>query len=148
MKLVINKCYGGFGLSPIAQKRYLKLVGKECFFYKQTKYKFDGGVNEYTRLSMKEATKCTFCDTVTEDLGKTTTDIGRSKNSKHPDVYWYYGNIERNDPLLVKVVEELGCDAASAQLAELEIVDIPDDVEYTINEYDGIESVHESHRSW
>jgi len=148
MKLVINRCYGGFGLSPTAQKRYLELVGKRCFFYKQTKYKFDGGVDEYTRLTLKEANDCAFCDTVTEDLGKTTADIGGSNKSKHPDVYWYYGRFERNDPLLVQVVEELGSDTASAQLAELEIVDIPDDVEYTIGNYDGIESVHEAHRSW
>lgn len=35
MKLVVNKCHGGFGLSPIAIAEYLKLKGKECFFYKK-----------------------------------------------------------------------------------------------------------------
>jgi len=28
------------------------------------------------------------------------------------------------------------------------VVDIPDDIEYEIDDYDGIESVHEAHRSW
>ena len=32
-EVVINSCYGGFGLSPKAIKRYLELKGKECFFY-------------------------------------------------------------------------------------------------------------------
>jgi hypothetical protein len=30
----------------------------------------------------------------------------------------------------------------------LEIVEIPDDVEYTIEEYDGLEHIAEKHRTW
>lgn len=33
MKVVINRCFGGFGLSPLAVKEYLKRKGKECFCY-------------------------------------------------------------------------------------------------------------------
>ena len=32
-KVVINKCYGGFGLSTLAIKEYLKLKGKQAYFY-------------------------------------------------------------------------------------------------------------------
>jgi hypothetical protein len=39
MEIVLNKCYGGFGLSNIAVKEYLKRKGKQCYFYKQIKYK-------------------------------------------------------------------------------------------------------------
>ena len=145
-KIVVNRCYGGFGLSPKAQMRYLELVGKKCFFYKQTKYNFEGGYEEYTRIPIEEADS--FCYTVTEYLGETTRDIGGSRKSKHPDVFWYYGNLERNDPILIEVVEELGPKVASGSLSELEIVDIPDGIDYEISDYDGIESVHESHRSW
>jgi len=33
MKIVINKCYGGFGLSPLAIKELAKLNKKKCYFF-------------------------------------------------------------------------------------------------------------------
>ena len=56
-------------------------------------------------------------------------------------------NIDRDDPDLVRVVEELE-DAASGRYAELRIVEIPDGVEWDIEEYDGLEWVAEKHRTW
>jgi hypothetical protein len=44
-------------------------------------------------------------------------------------------------------VEDLG-DKASNWAAKLEVVEIPDGVEWEIDEYDGIETVDEKHRSW
>lgn len=90
MKIVINKCYGGFGLSPLARKKYHELGG------------------------------------------------GVLKDYEYP---------ERSDPLLVKVVEELG-ESANGGFAELKVVEIPDDVDFTIEEYDGVEWVSETHRTW
>lgn len=62
--------------------------------------------------------------------------------------YFYYGNIERTDEDLVKVVETLGSEKASGRLSQLQVVEIPDDVVWELDEYDGIETVHEIHRSW
>jgi hypothetical protein len=44
-------------------------------------------------------------------------------------------------------VEELG-DKASGQFAELVVVEIPDGVDYEIDEYDGNEHIAEKHRTW
>jgi hypothetical protein len=55
--------------------------------------------------------------------------------------------LSRNDPDLVAAVEELGADASS-RYAELKVVDVPDEVDWYISEYDGLEEVHERHRSW
>lgn len=33
MKVVINRCYGGFGLSPRAYTRIFEIMGKECCLY-------------------------------------------------------------------------------------------------------------------
>jgi hypothetical protein len=62
----------------------------------------------------------------------------------------FYGNYyaERNDPLLIQVIEELGCEKAGGRHAEIKIVEIPDGIEFEIDEYDGMESVEETHRSW
>jgi len=92
MKIVINKCYGGFGLSKEAMDLYLERKGMQ---------------------------------------GEKLHD----------------SEIERDDPVLVEVVEELGI-LASGKYAEVEVVDIPDDVEWEIEEYDGNEWVAERHRTW
>ena len=63
------------------------------------------------------------------------------------DHYWLDHHIERNCPHLVQVVEEFGTEA-NGWAANLQIVEIPDDVEWEIHEYDGIESIHEKHRVW
>jgi hypothetical protein len=55
--------------------------------------------------------------------------------------------IERNDPVLVQVVEEMG-DKANGRYAKLAVVEIPDDVDYTVEEYDGMEHIAEAHRTW
>ena len=49
-------------------------------------------------------------------------------------------DIERTDPALVQVVEELG-EAANGRSAALRIVELPAGTLYRIDEYDGVESV-------
>jgi hypothetical protein len=61
--------------------------------------------------------------------------------------YAYCEDDKRNDPKLVECVERLG-KAASGAIADLEVVEIPDGVEWTIEEYDGSEWVAEKHRTW
>ena len=56
-------------------------------------------------------------------------------------------DIERDDPHLVKVVETLG-KKANGRFARLKVVDIPEDVDWQIEEYDGLEWVAEMHRTW
>jgi len=60
---------------------------------------------------------------------------------------YFESEIERNDPVLVQIVEEMG-DEANGNYSSLKIVEIPDDVKWYIGEYDGMESVHEEHRIW
>jgi hypothetical protein len=59
---------------------------------------------------------------------------------------WSY-TLERNDPILIEVIEELG-ETANGSYAELKIVEIPDDINWVIQEYDGIEWVAEVHQTW
>ena len=92
MKVVINDCYGGFGLTEAA-------------------------LNEY----------------------KSRKDI--------TDPNFYYYDIPRDCPVLVAMIEEQG-NAVDGQFAELRIVDVPDDVNWYIEEYDGNEHVAERHRTW
>jgi hypothetical protein len=56
-------------------------------------------------------------------------------------------DIERNDPVLVKVVEELGSKSFGFA-ANLKIVEVPDDVNWEVVQYDGLEHIAEKHRTW
>jgi len=60
----------------------------------------------------------------------------------------YDRTIDRTDPDLIRIVEEMGSDAASSRHADLIIIEIPDDIEYVIEEYDGREHIAEKHRTW
>lgn len=53
----------------------------------------------------------------------------------------------RTDERLIKVIEELG-KKASGQMACVVIIEIPDGIDFEIDNYDGIETIHEKHRSW
>ena len=54
----------------------------------------------------------------------------------------------RTDPKLIELMETKGSQWCSGYLSELKVVEIPDDVEWEISEYDGIEWVSEVHREW
>ena len=56
--------------------------------------------------------------------------------------------IPRNDPILVEIVENLKTKKAGNRFASLKVVEIPDDVEWEIKEYDGMEWIAEVHRTW
>jgi len=57
----------------------------------------------------------------------------------------FYEN--RADADLIAVIEQLG-EAANGNYANIKIVEIPDNVDWHIVEYDGLEHVAEAHRTW
>jgi hypothetical protein len=68
-------------------------------------------------------------------------------NERAGTVITHERDIGRNNPILVEIVEQLG-ESADGRYAELKVVDIPDDVQWHIDEYDGWETIHENHRVW
>jgi hypothetical protein len=56
------------------------------------------------------------------------------------NLYFSDRDFERNDPILVQVVEELG-DKANGSCAKLRIAEVTAGTLYRIDEYDGFESV-------
>ena len=131
MKIVINNCHGGFGLSDEAIERYIDLRGLALFKDFNSTWK----TNSYYTVPVADYKKAY------------EQDVKEGGYYKSNDLYWSERNIERNDPLLVQVVEEMG-DNADGQFSSLKVVDIPDDVEWQIEDYDGAEWVAEKHRTW
>lgn len=115
MKIVINSCYGGFGLSDKAIEYYgeLKNLG---LIKKKGKYFNLAGYDWY---------------------------VGEVNDEN----FFHEKSIDRNDLDLIRVVEELGKES-NGKYSELKIVEVPDDIEWEIDEYDGCESVAEKHRVW
>ena len=63
------------------------------------------------------------------------------------DPNFHSRNIPRDDEHLIAVVELRGIEANN-RFSELKIVEIPDDVNWYVEEYDGREWVAERHRTW
>ena len=117
MKVVINRCYGGFGLSEEAMMMY----------------------SDVKRLNLKVVRDKKF-----DSLGITHYYLDGIESN---ETYFSDRRIERNDKELVAIVELLG-DKANGGYADLRIVEIPDGVDWEIEEYDGKEWVSEVHRTW
>ena len=137
MKIVINSCFGGFGLSIAGIKRYAEIKGIELYPFINTNYTYENCQS----LTWAE----TLTSTQTINIHFSTKPIVDGKYEETS--YWCYNNTKRDDEALVKVVEELG-ELASGEYAKLTVVEIPDDVEWHIEEYDGIETIAENHRKW
>jgi len=119
MKVAINRCYGGFGLSEAAVDALL--IRKGIAFVKTpSKYESLCGPDYYTPGHVNE-------------------------DEHYISTYSLHDN--RADPDLIAVIEQLG-KKANGSCADLKIVEIPDDVEWEISEYDGNEHVAECHRTW
>lgn len=156
MKLVINKCFGGFGVShaclwELIQRKAacVKVTPIDEYFGKgERKQEWLARDREYLSRSEKPDP---FLKTLPEGwqasfMGSVLYDLNAGKVYGINDRY--DAAPAREDPDLVALVEERGSEWASSSLAKLEVVSIPDGVDYEIDEYDGIESVHEKHRVW
>jgi hypothetical protein len=63
------------------------------------------------------------------------------------DQYWDGRTIKRDDPVLVDIVREMG-EVADGDFASLRVVELPADVDWIVEEYDGREWIAERHRTW
>jgi len=116
-KIVINTCYGGFGLSEEGMRLYAQKKGLPFYVWNPDE----------------------------SDLFKQYFTADPSVMATIDDDFWRkhsldYYDIDRTDPALVEVVEELG-EEASGDCAELVVVDLPKGTLYRITEYDGYERI-------
>ena len=113
-KIVINNCYGGYGVSDTVVTYIMKKLSKsklealEADYYKEIEEVHDGNFNNWTFLEHVQYH-------ISEDMA-------------------------RHDPLLVEAVEN--CAEPHGFCANLRICEIKGN-RYIIKEYDGLESISE-----
>jgi hypothetical protein len=129
MKLVINKCFGGFGVSIAAMK---EMIGKCPHVIANDPIKWYGSKEKW-EAAIADPNNIHRDYMYFDDRNWVVTDDHRSD--------------ARDCPVLVATVERMGA-AASSSLAKLRVVEIPDGIEYDVDEYDGIEHVAEKHQTW
>jgi len=125
-KIVYNACYGGFSLSHEAIMRYAEIKGITLYIEKKYGYShyYLCPPEEYDRISAEEQAK----------------PVSPDRYERSNALYLSDRDFERNDPILVQVVEELG-EKANGRCAKLRIAEVPAGTLYRIDEYDGFESV-------
>lgn len=143
MKVVVNRCFGGFGLSVAAIKE-LVLMGRGDLVGEYPIKKFYGKSGKAILTDWEGAIN------IGDGFLQTRNEIV-SLLRKDDLIYTGLGSSDskyRSDPDLVRLVEEKGSKFCSGHYAKLEVVHIPDDVDFEITDYDGMESIEEAHRSW
>ena len=146
MKLVINSCYGGFSLSHKGVMEYAKRAGIKLYAYVDARYlhknlnKPDIYKSKPKYVPYDKKVKA-FC------IHYYTAPIRKGNVDDYDFNYFSIRDVLRYDTNLVATVEHLK-EEANGECAKLKIVEIPDGIDYEISEYDGIESIEETHRSW
>lgn len=148
MKVVINVCFGGFGISPEAALWLLERGYDEPEFktpindYYGPNHKDEGLLGKTTQL--KE-----FRKYLKTPKNKRQVRSSLFITTFSPDEKFVLSTRpeNRSHPLLIECVETLKEDSWGA-CGQLKVVEIPDGVDYTIEEYDGNEHIAERHRTW
>ena len=138
-RIVINTCHGGFGLSNDAVLRYLELSGIPVWS------EINGGLIpfKYWLVPPEERMK----EVSAQEWASMPIAERQAYNTKYSEQVFYDKDVRRDDPYLVKTVLELG-ENANGRHADLKVVEVPADVNWVIEEYDGKEWVAEVHRTW
>ena len=129
-KIVLNKCFGGFGLSPTAFKMLWKMKGFEVYPYRE----------KNDNIILSENREPHFWLKIDPISLKKEFSLLKKKRNKISIIYQKYHceDIKRDDPDLIKIVEEFGS-SANGEYADLKIVEI--NINIQVDNFDGIESV-------
>jgi hypothetical protein len=145
MKVIINVRYGGFGLSDAA---YERLIALGVPVRKYIEEQFDHQARMFRREPANEGRIIFDRELTPPETDAVSAIYHQHKPGGLLGRYWDgWTDKARSDPMIVQVVEELG-DKANGPHAKLKVVEIPDDVEWEIEEYDGAEWIAEKHRTW
>lgn len=134
VKVVINKCYGGFGIS---QKALMQLIESNSTIVEKTPEKeYFPDDDKVYKTNKERQQHIDWCEMIWQNgFVYRLDDMGANRHTV------------RANPDLIRVVEALR-EEANGMHAELKIVEIPADIGWSVHEYDGVEWIAEDHRTW
>lgn len=134
-KIVYNGCYGGFGVSEAGMSRYAEIKGIALYPEHDKRFSSLGVVTYWIVPPGQRPAKLEG-----EAWHLASFEERKAFNKAYREATLDPTKIDRSDPALAQVVEELGT-AANGMFAELKIKELPSGTAYRIDEYDGNESV-------
>lgn len=144
MKVVINVCYGGFGVSTAALIELIKMKSELVKIVPIEKFSGCKNLQEYRKKNPYRVRNCNI--KVRGFERDNSPDVLFKKDMVYtPKDGRFLSFRSHND--LIEIVEKLG-KKSWGEFAELKIIEVPDDVDWIVDEYDGRETVEEVHRSW
>jgi len=119
-RIVINRCFGGFCFSD---EGYEWLIAEKKWTV--TTWNDEG---EYTDpdAQIVEMSELSF------------KHYGLVANDSAPKF--------RTNPDVIEMIEKLGKRASDSVVSDIQIVEVPDDIDWVIDEYDGKERIREIHK--
>jgi hypothetical protein len=136
-KVVINACFGGFSVSEAALQQYAKIKGIELWI----------GPGKFMKTFWTVPPEERQTETTPLEWHEWPLEQRQAWNTRYAVEHLSATRFEREDPTLIQVIEEMGA-AANGPCANLGVIEIPEDVQYVIEEYDGFEHIAEVHRTW
>lgn len=149
-KIVINNCYGSFCASfRVAIELFRnKYTTNEYYIYKKTNN------NSYKKITTTDELENSFFYSnyyiVDKDYGEIIS-IDKFKNITNKECLDSLAHCcnERENPILIDMIEKFGSEFCSnTKHSRLQIIEIPYDVNYIVQEDDGLEWIAEKHRTW
>ena len=146
-KIAINAQYGGFNISADALKLLIERNAKCVEITPETEYYGADDVESFL-VEERERYGSLYNEKDIGDGYITRGGLGGTPIFKGGNVYDFDDDYpSREDPDLIDVIEKIGI-SADGFCAALKIVEIPSNVDYIIEEYDGMEWIAEEHKTW
>jgi len=133
-EIVYNAKFGGFSVSEEAMHRYAELKGLTL----SPEPSEFGDLVSPTYWLVPEDQRSGIIPT--DEWWEHSLEDRQRSNALHQELTLNDREFDREDPVLVQVVKELG-ERANGRFAQLEIANVPDGTLYRIDEYDGNETV-------
>lgn len=149
-KVIINKCFGGYGFEPFTIQKYAEAKGVKLIWYTRD--------HKYDARYPKEKWVKTNIEEIEREEGLRMENLPLVDDMGDSFIFDLSGDMfqrlvyqlpqdheSRTDPILIEIIERYGdmnrhgCHAPT-------VIEVPDGVEWIIYEYDGLESLHEAHR--
>lgn len=149
-KVIINKCFGGYGFDPFTVQKYADEKGVKLYWYKQAFNTYRSNLKEdmikipFEIIAKDDGLRMGYV-ALTKDMGDTYIRDWQDENVCADEFDINNDDASRTDPVLIDVIEKYG-DANVHGGHAPTVVEVPDGVEWMIEEYDGFETLHEKHR--